>query len=75
MDGTRKTGRVLKDGQFWWFIRADDPEQTKDIFVHWSSIDAKGFRALRRGQVVSFTLVESDERGPRAHAVRVEKGA
>lgn len=39
------------------FITSDEG---KDIFVHYSAIQADGFRSLEEGQKVSFEIVESD---------------
>ena len=44
------------------FITSDEG---KDIFVHYSAIQADGFRSLEEGQKVSFEIVESD-RGQQA---------
>lgn len=44
------------------FITSDEG---KDVFVHYSAIQAKGFKTLEEGQAVSFTIVEGD-RGPQA---------
>jgi len=48
------------------FITRDDNGQ--DIFVHYSAIQAKGFRNLEEGQKVEFEIVQ-DEKGPRAQNV------
>ncbi len=40
-------------------------EEEKDIFVHYSAINADGFRVLKEGEEVEFDLVPS-ERGPQA---------
>lgn len=50
------------------FITA--PEYEKDIFVHFSSILADGYKTLEDGQTVEFEVVES-ERGPQASNVKV----
>ena len=42
----------------------------KDIFVHYSSIQADGFRTLEEGQKVTYEVVESD-RGQQASNVTV----
>ena len=42
----------------------------KDVFVHYSSIKADGFKNLEEGQTVSYDLVETD-RGPQANNVKV----
>ena len=39
------------------FITSDEG---KDIFVHYSSIQADGFRTLEEGQKVTYEVVESD---------------
>ena len=49
------------------FITSDEG---KDIFVHYSAIQAYGFRSLEEGQKVSFEIVESD-RGQQAANVVV----
>ena len=49
------------------FITSDEG---KDIFVHYSAIQADGFRSLEEGQKVSFEIVESD-RGQQAANVVV----
>lgn len=49
------------------FITSDEG---KDIFVHYSAIQADGFRSLEEGQKVSFEIVESD-RGQQAANVGV----
>jgi cold shock protein len=45
------------------FIGRDDGE--KDIFVHFSSIAMEGYRRLREGQMVEFS-VENGEKGEQA---------
>ncbi|MDI9432881.1 MAG: cold shock domain-containing protein [Sedimentisphaerales bacterium] len=37
----------------------------KDVFVHYSSIAAEGFKTLEEGDAVTFDIVEG-EKGPRA---------
>ena len=49
------------------FITSDEG---KDIFVHYSAVQADGFRSLEEGQKVSFEIVESD-RGQQAANVVV----
>jgi CspA family cold shock protein len=50
------------------FIARDSGE--KDVFVHFSAINAVGFRTLREGQRVEFEVVEGDK-GPQAQNVEV----
>jgi len=44
------------------FIEGEDG---KDVFVHFSAIQAEGFKTLDEGQMVSFEVVEG-ARGPQA---------
>ena len=37
----------------------------KDVFAHYSAINAEGYKSLTQGQKVSFEIVEGD-RGPQA---------
>ena len=41
-----------------------------DVFVHYSEIDAAGFRSLNEGQRVEFTVGQG-AKGPQATAVRI----
>ena len=45
-------------------------EEGKDIFVHFSAIQADGYKTLEEGQNVSFEITEGD-RGPQASNVTV----
>ena len=47
-------------------------EEGKDIFVHYSSIKADGYRTLEENQTVTFDVIESD-RGQQASNVVVVK--
>ena len=38
-------------------------EEGKDIFVHFSAIQADGYKTLEEGQTVDYDVVETD-RGP-----------
>lgn len=63
------TGSVefFKDDKGFGFIRPDDG--SKDVFVHHSVIMMDGFKTLKRGDHVSFDIVE-DAKGPRAANVK-----
>jgi CspA family cold shock protein len=50
------------------FIARDNDE--KDVFVHFSAINAEGFRTLREGQRVEFEVVQGDK-GPQAQNVEI----
>ncbi len=41
------------------------PEGPKDVFVHFSAIQSKGYRTLDEGQTVEFS-VEAGTKGPQA---------
>ncbi|MBA3988510.1 cold-shock protein [Aliidiomarina maris] len=41
-----------------------------DVFVHFSAINANGFRSLAEGQKVSFTVTQG-QKGPQAENVTV----
>ncbi|MDR7484336.1 MAG: cold-shock protein [Armatimonadota bacterium] len=42
----------------------------KDVFVHYSAIQADGFRSLQQGQQVRFEIVEG-QKGPQAANVTI----
>ncbi len=50
------------------FIARDNGE--KDVFVHFTAINAEGFRTLREGQRVEFEVVEG-QKGPQAQNVEI----
>ena len=63
--GSRASGTVqwFSRVKGYGFIRPDGQEE--DLFVHYSSIVGEGYRNLRRGQKVEFTMEDSDK-GPQA---------
>lgn len=66
----RQSGTVkwFNDGKGYGFIA---PEMGgKDLFVHYSEIVGDGFRTLREGDRVEFTVGEGDK-GPSAKEVTV----
>ena len=66
------TGKVkwFKAEKGYGFITVEG--QSKDIFVHFSAINADGYKTLEEGQTVEFDVVEVD-RGPQAANVTVDE--
>jgi CspA family cold shock protein len=60
------TVKWFNESKGFGFISKEDGE---DIFVHHTGIVADGFRTLREGAAVEFTVEQSDK-GPRAVSVR-----
>lgn len=68
---------MIQTGTVKWF----DPKkgygfivaEVGDVFVHYSDIEQiKGFRSLKEGQHVTFTLISSDKGHKASNVVRVE---
>ena len=53
------------------FITREDTKT--DVFVHFTDIQKKGFKTLRKGQTVEFEVV-NDVKGPRAKNVKIVGG-
>ncbi len=60
------TVKMFNSEKGFGFIRT---EEGKDVFFHWSSIVAEGFKTAEQGEAVEFDVEES-ERGPRATNIR-----
>jgi len=56
------TVKWFNDSKGYGFIKDSKGE---DVFVHFSAIQAEGFRTLSEGEEVEFEIRESD-RGPQA---------
>ena len=65
----------MAEGTVKWFNSSKgfgfiEQENGTDIFVHYSAIDAEGFKTLKEGDNVSF-MIEEGEKGPAAVNVTV----
>ena len=72
---TTQGGMIVCTGKVKWFNAEKGygfitTDEGKDVFVHYSSIQADGFRSLEEGQTVTFEIVEGD-RGQQAANVTV----
>ena len=56
----RDTGTVkwFNDAKGFGFIERENGE---DLFVHYRSIKGEGFRSLKQGSRVEFTIIESEK--------------
>jgi len=55
----------FNDEKGWGFIKQDEGP---DVFVHYSAIDATGYKSLEEGDRVEFE-VSQGQKGPQADAV------
>jgi len=62
------TVKWFNDAKGYGFLRADGHEE--DIFVHYSAVQADGFRSLAEGEVVEFELVQGPKGLKAEHVVR-----
>ena len=67
--GSRMKGTVkwFNDSKGYGFIEQPDGE---DIFVHFSAIEAEGFRTLAEGEKVEFEIRDSEKGKQAAHVMR-----
>lgn len=63
------------DGTVRWFNNAKGygflgREEGADVFVHYTAIEADGYKSLKEGEHVEFDVVEGDRGRPQADRVR-----
>ena len=61
------TVKWFNDSKGYGFIRQQEGE---DVFVHFSAIQAEGFRTLAEGEEVEFEVLESERGRQAANVVR-----
>ena len=62
------TVKWFNDAKGFGFIAPEDG--SADVFVHYSAIDAKGFRSLQEGQRVSYEVVQGPKGAQAAGVAR-----
>ena len=65
MSTTTGTVKFFNDSKGFGFI---EQENGPDVFVHFSAIQAEGFKTLVEGQKVEFTVTQG-QKGPQAENV------
>jgi len=60
----------FNDTKGYGFIQVEG--QDKDIFVHYSSVKAEGFRTLNEGEEVEFELIEGPKGLKAENVVRLQ---
>ena len=64
------TVKWFNDAKGFGFIKAEGREE--DVFVHYSSVQADGFRSLSEGEPVEFELIESAKGLKAENVVRLQ---
>jgi CspA family cold shock protein len=66
------TVKWFNDAKGYGFLRADG--QDEDIFVHYSSVQAEGYRSLNEGEVVTFDLIKGPKGMKAENVARATEG-
>jgi len=64
------TVKWFNDAKGYGFLRIDG--QDEDIFVHYSAVQADGYRSLNEGEIVEFELVKGPKGMKAENVVRAE---
>jgi CspA family cold shock protein len=67
------TVKWFNDAKGYGFIRAEG--QDEDIFVHYSSVQAEGYRSLSEGEEVQFELVQGPKGMKAENVVRAQQAS
>jgi CspA family cold shock protein len=75
--GKQKLGGTHMSGTVKWFNSEKGygfitGEDGKDVFAHFSQIQANGFKTLEEGQEVTFDVVQG-QKGPQAENIQLVK--
>jgi len=66
----RGTVKYFNDQKGYGFITPEDQEGS-DVYVHFSAIEASGFRTLHEGEHVEYEIVSSTRGSEAAHVLKV----
>ena len=68
MERIRSKVKWFNNNKGYGFIEGTDGTDGRDIFVHYSAVDEKGFKTLEEGQDVEFEITQTPK-GPQAEKV------
>ena len=65
---------VIAQGKVKWFSNTKgygfiEQPGSPDVFVHYSAIQSEGYKTLKQGEMVEFTMIDGPK-GPQAETVR-----
>lgn len=66
----RGTVKWFNDTKGYGFITAEDSQES-EVFVHFSAIEAQGFRTLHPGEMVEFEIKNSMRGNEAAHVCKL----